>query len=97
MAMQDLRQRPISQNSPEHYRRHRQKLAQEDAVKKLHADLTKKNIWGMMTLEHYHIVKLVLVGCLSAKANGTVDDALRIGHALHFFIHQFLSLHSSSS
>jgi hypothetical protein len=48
MAVQKLGRRPIAQYSPEHYRRHRQQLAEKGTVKKQHADSTKENIWGVM-------------------------------------------------
>ena len=44
MGVQDMNQRQ-AQHSPEHYRRHRQRLAEKGTVNK---DSTKDNIWGVM-------------------------------------------------
>ena len=40
--------REVSHHSAEHYRRHRKQLVKNGAVKKEHADSTKKNIWKVM-------------------------------------------------
>jgi hypothetical protein len=46
MVVQNSSQRPAAQYTPDHYRRHRQLLAEKGAVKKPHADSTEENIWG---------------------------------------------------